>query len=48
MHVCNEKLWFMESKGAQDVFALVVNFLRQDWVLKHITIGLFETFETLK
>jgi hypothetical protein len=38
----------MESKGAQDVFALVVNFLRQDWVLKHITIGLFETFETLK
>ncbi len=31
---------------ALDVFALVVNFLREDWMLKHITIGLFEAFET--
>jgi hypothetical protein len=38
----------MESKGAHDVFALVVNFSRQDWMLKHITIGFFEAFETLR
>jgi hypothetical protein len=27
---------------ALDVFALVVNFLGEDWMFKHITIGLFE------
>jgi hypothetical protein len=31
---------------ALDVFALVVNFLGEDWMFKHITISLFETFET--
>jgi hypothetical protein len=33
------------SKGAHDVFALVVIFWG-DWVPKHIKIGLFEAFET--
>jgi hypothetical protein len=36
------------SKEAHDVFALVFNFLRKDWVPKHITIGLFETSKTFK
>jgi high-affinity Fe2+/Pb2+ permease len=36
------------SKEAHDVFALVFNFLGKDWVLKHITIGLFETSKTFK
>jgi hypothetical protein len=31
---------------AFDVFALFVNFLGEDWMLKKITIGLFEAFET--
>jgi hypothetical protein len=31
------------SKGAYDVFALVINFLNNDWQPKHVTIGLFET-----
>jgi hypothetical protein len=30
------------SKGAYDVFALVINFLWSNWWLKHVTIGLFE------
>ncbi len=33
-------LWM--SKGAHDVFALVVNFLGSNWQSKHITIGFFE------
>jgi hypothetical protein len=33
-------LWM--SKGAYDVFALVINFLNNDWQPKHVTIGLFE------
>ncbi len=37
-------LWI--SKMALDVFALVVNFLGEDWMLKHIIIGLFEAFKT--
>jgi hypothetical protein len=30
-----------------DIFAFVINFLEKDCVPKRITIGLFETFETL-
>jgi hypothetical protein len=33
------------SKGAHDVFVLVRNFLKKNWILKHITIGLLEMFE---
>jgi hypothetical protein len=35
------------SKGAYDIFALVINFLGTDWQPKHITIGLFEAMDTL-
>jgi hypothetical protein len=34
------------SKGAHDVFALIVNFLEKNWMSKHIIIALFEAFET--
>jgi len=38
------------SKGPHDVIALMVKTLHHwlgiNWVPKHITIGLFETFET--
>ncbi len=37
-------LWM--SKGAYDVFALVINFLNNDWKPKHVTIGLFEMTQT--
>ncbi len=37
-------LWM--SKGAYDIFALVVKFLGTDWQPKHITIGLFEAMDT--
>jgi hypothetical protein len=30
------------SKGAYVVFALVINFLSNDWQPKHVTISLFE------
>ncbi len=36
-------LWI--SKGAYDVFALVIYFLGKDWQPKHVTIGLFEMIE---
>jgi hypothetical protein len=36
----NFDLWM--SKGAYDVFTLVINFLNIDYQLKHVTIGLFE------
>jgi hypothetical protein len=39
-------LWM--SKGAHDVFALVLNFLEKDWMPKHITISLFQTFKKSK
>jgi hypothetical protein len=29
-------------KWACDVFAIVVNFISNDWEAKHVTIGLFE------
>ncbi len=37
----NFDLWM--SKGTYDVFALVINFVSNDWQPKHVTIGLFET-----
>jgi hypothetical protein len=40
----NFDLWM--SKGACDVFALVINFLNNDSQPKHVTIGLFEVRET--
>ncbi len=39
-------LWM--SKGAHDVFALVINFLNEEWQLQHITIGIFEANETTR
>jgi putative flippase GtrA len=41
--ITNFDLWM--SKGAHNVFALVMNFLKEDWVTKHITIGLFNFSE---
>jgi hypothetical protein len=34
------------SKGAYDVFALMINFFSNDLQPKHVTIGLFEVIET--
>ncbi len=34
------------SKGAHDIFGLVINFLGFDWQPKHVTIGLFEAIKT--
>jgi hypothetical protein len=36
----NFGLWM--SKGAYEVFAIVINFLSNDWQPKHVSIGLFE------
>jgi len=36
------------NKGAYDIFALVVIFLKSDWQLKHIIVKLFETIKTFK
>jgi len=36
-------LWM--SKGAYDIFALVINFLGTKWQPNHITIGLFEAMD---
>jgi hypothetical protein len=38
-------LWM--SKGAHDVFALMINFLNEGWQPQHITIGLFEANEII-
>jgi hypothetical protein len=38
-------LW--TSKGAYDIFALVINFLDGNWKPKKVTIGLFETTKTI-
>jgi hypothetical protein len=35
------------SKGANDIFALNINFLIADWQSKHVTLGLFEANETI-
>jgi hypothetical protein len=37
-------LWM--SKVGHDIFALVINFLGNDWQPKHITFGLFEPIDT--
>jgi len=34
------------SKGAYNVFVLIINFLGNDWQPKHVIIGLFEASET--
>ncbi len=36
------------SKGINDVFALVIIFWGFDYILKHVTLGLVETFEIIK
>ncbi len=36
------------SKGAHDVFALVISFLNEEWQPQHIIIGLFKTNETTR
>jgi hypothetical protein len=33
------------SKAGHDIFALVINFLKDDWQPKHITFGLFEPID---
>ncbi len=38
---------FWISKGAYDVFTLIINFLGSDWQPKYVTIGLFEAKETI-
>ncbi len=38
-------LWM--SKGTNDIFALVINFLEVDWQLKHVTFELLEANETI-
>jgi hypothetical protein len=38
-------LWM--SHGEVDTFALVINFLNDNWVPLHITLGLFEVNETM-
>ncbi len=35
------------SKGALDIFDLVINFLTCVWEPKHVTIGLFEAKGTI-
>jgi hypothetical protein len=41
----NFDLWM--SKGAHDIFALVINFLEFDQQPKQITIGFFEATKTI-
>jgi hypothetical protein len=35
------------SKGALDIFALVINFITLYWEPKHVTIGLFKAKDTI-
>jgi hypothetical protein len=42
--IASFNLWLF--KGAHDVFALVVKFLGNDWMPKHITIGLLKASKT--
>jgi hypothetical protein len=39
-------LWM--SNGVYNVFALVINFISNDWHPKHVTIGLFEVVKTTR
>ncbi len=41
----NFDLWM--SKGAHDVFVIVISFLGSDWKPKHVTFGLFEATKTI-
>ncbi len=42
----NFELWM--SKGAHDVFILVIYFLGSNWKPKHVTLGFFETVKTTR
>ncbi len=44
--IANFDLWM--SKGAHDVYILVMIFLGSDWKPKHVILGLFEVVETTK
>jgi hypothetical protein len=35
------------SKGAHDVFMLIIIFLGSDWKPKHVVLGLFEAVEII-
>jgi hypothetical protein len=35
------------SKGAHDIFVVIVNFISNDLEVKHVIIGLFEVTNTL-
>jgi hypothetical protein len=35
------------SIGGVDTFALVINYLNESWMPQHVTIGLFEVYETI-
>jgi hypothetical protein len=42
---CTFDLWML--KGAMhDMFIVVINFISNNWEVKHVTIGLFEVNET--
>jgi hypothetical protein len=41
--IANFDLWM--SRGAHDVFVLVIIFLGSNWKSKHVTFGLFEATE---
>jgi hypothetical protein len=42
--ICAFDLWM--SKGARNIFVMIVNFLSTNWEPKHITIGLFDANDT--
>ncbi len=44
--IVNFDLWM--SKGAHDVFVLVIIFLGFDWKPKHVTLGSFEVAKTTR
>jgi hypothetical protein len=44
--IANFDLWM--SKGAHDVFVLVIIFLGSNWKPKHVTFGLFEATKPIK
>ncbi len=35
------------NKGTYDVFDMVMNFILENWELKHVIIGLFEPSNTI-
>jgi hypothetical protein len=41
---CTFNLWM--SKWVHDIFAVIVNFISSVWVVKHVTIGLFDVINT--